>query len=452
MTEPVTEVTRMLARYVVGARPGDTPAAVLHEAKRSFLNWIGCAVGGCRHEAVEKAMQVVRDLSGAPRATVIGRRDRLDVVQATLINAMSSLVLDFDDAHSGDKIVLHPAGPVGPAAAALAEQAGSTGQELLHAFLLGIEVECRIGNAVYPSDNVGWYLTSTMGAFGAAACAGRLLRLNEQQMTWALGLAAAQSAGLRATHGTMTKSFSPGRAASSGVLAALLAAADFTSAENVVEAPAVGFADLMGSSERLASVTAGLGERFQVSRNTYKPYACAIGMHPSVAGCLQLRAEHDLTPVQIEKVELQVFPRVIKANGIRQPKNGLEAKISLTHAIAAALVEGKAGEQQFVDAKAGDHEVSMLRERISAVAEPGFGKNEAHVRIHLKDGRTLTTHVEQALGTLERPMSDRDLELKVSGLAEGVLTSMQTDRLIQHCWELDDLPGMEPLRAAVTPG
>jgi 2-methylcitrate dehydratase PrpD len=452
MAEPATEITRTLARYVVDADPGDTPAAVLHEAKRSFLNWIGCAVGGSRHEAVEKALRVVGELSGPPQATVIGHKDKLDVMQAALINAMSSLVLDFDDAHSGEKIVLHPAGPVGPAAIALAERQGATGRELLHAFLLGIEVECRIGNAVYPSDNVGWYLTSTMGAFGAAACAGRLLRLNEQQMTWALGLAAAQAAGLRATHGTMTKSFSPGRAASSGVLAALLAAADFTSAENAVEAPALGFADLMGSSERLASVTAGLGERFQVSRNTYKPYACAIGMHPSVAGCLQLRAEHGLAPAQIEKVELQVFPRVMKANGIRQPKNGLEAKISLTHAIAVALIDGRAGEQQFVDAKAVDPAVDKLRERIFAVAEPGFGKNEARVRIVLKDGRELSTHVEQAVGTLERPMSDRDLELKLAGLAEGVLTSSQVDRLIECCWKLEDLPGTEPLRAAVTPG
>ena len=200
------------------------------EAQRTLLNWMGCAVGGSRHETLDAAIAALAPFSGPPQATVLGRRERMDVLHAALMNGISSHVFDFDDTHL--KTVIHPAGPVVSAMLALAEHRPMSGTEFLNAMVLGVEVECRIGNAVYPAHyDRGWHITGTAGVFGAAAACGKALGLTEQQMVWALGLAATQPVGLREMFGSMTKSFHPGRAAQNGLTAALLASRNFTSTE-----------------------------------------------------------------------------------------------------------------------------------------------------------------------------------------------------------------------------
>src|SRR5262245_10739009 len=222
------EVTRTLARFIVEHRYEAIPEKVRREAARSFLNWLGCAVGACRHDTVERALAALAEFSGPAQATVLGRGERVDALLAAFLNGTSSHVFDFDDTHL--KTVIHPSGPVAAAILALAEKTPVTGADFLHALILGVETECRIGNAVYPEHyDVGWHITGTAGVFGAAAAAGRLLGLDEQRMVWALGIAATQSSGLREMFGTMAKPMHPGNAARNGLLAALLAAQDFTS-------------------------------------------------------------------------------------------------------------------------------------------------------------------------------------------------------------------------------
>ena len=190
-TENAAHVTRTLAAYVVNSRPEDLPAKVRAEACRTLLNWAGCAVGGARHETVDITVRALTRFAGPAQASVLGRHERMDMLHAALVNGISSHVLDFDDTHL--KTVIHPAGPVAPGILALAETQRTSGRDLLHALVLGAEVECRIGNAVYPAHyDRGWHITGTTGVFGAAAASGRLLGLSEQQMRWAFGLAATQ--------------------------------------------------------------------------------------------------------------------------------------------------------------------------------------------------------------------------------------------------------------------
>ena len=265
------EVTRTLARFIVEHRCGDIPQAVRHEAARSFLNWVGCAVGGSRHETVECALAALSEFSGPAEATVLGRGERLDIMQAALMNGITSHTFDFDDTHL--RTVIHPSGPVASAILALAERQPVKGEDFLHAFILGVEAECRIGNSVYPAHyDVGWHITGTAGVFGAAAAAGRLLGLSEQQMTWALGIAATQSSGLREMFGTMCKPFHPGNAAKNGLLAALLAQQNFTSSNQGIEAKR-GFANVLSTQFKPGEITDGLGETWEISLNTYKPFA-----------------------------------------------------------------------------------------------------------------------------------------------------------------------------------
>lgn len=241
-----TDVTRTLARYVLSVRYDDLPEPVRKEARRTLVNWVGCAVGGSRHETVDVAIAALAPFSGPAQATVLGRRERLDILHASLMNGISSHVFDFDDTHL--KTVIHPAGPVVSALLALAEHRPMSGRDFLTSMVVGIEAECRIGNAVYPAHyDRGWHITGTAGVFGAAVACGRSLRLSEQQMLWALGLAAAQPVGLREMFGTMTKSFHPGRAAQNGLTAALLASRGFTSSELGLEGKS-GWANVLSTS------------------------------------------------------------------------------------------------------------------------------------------------------------------------------------------------------------
>src|SRR5215472_4262025 len=289
-TEAAKDVTRTLARYIVSAKPSDLPASVRKEAARTLLNWVGCTLGGSRHETVGIAISAMALFSGPAQASILGRKERLDILNAALINGISSHVLDYDDTHSHN--IIHPAGPVISAILALSEHHPVSGADFVNALVLGVDVECRIGNAVYPKHyDVGWHITGTAGVFGAAAASGKLLGLSEEQMLWAIGLAATQPVGLQEMFGSMTKPFHPGRAAQNGLTAAVLASHNFTSSEQSLEAK-YGWVNAVSSAHDYRYITNDLGQAFEISNNTYKPFACGVVMHPTIDGCIQLRNEH----------------------------------------------------------------------------------------------------------------------------------------------------------------
>src|SRR3954470_18874163 len=266
-------VAQEVARYAVNATLDDAPAAVHHEALRSILNWLGCALGGSRHAAVERALAAGLPFSGGSQCTLLGRRERTDALNAALINGLSAHVLDFDDTHL--RTLLHPSVPVASALLALAERQLMSGRDFLRAFIVGVEIECRVANAIWFAHNAHWYITGTAGVFGAAGAVARVLGLDETQTTHALGIACAQAAGTREMAGTMTKAFIHGRAAQNGLLAALLAQQGFTASQSSLEGPH-GFVNVLAPECDLAALTAGLGETYEILANSYKPYACGV--------------------------------------------------------------------------------------------------------------------------------------------------------------------------------
>jgi 2-methylcitrate dehydratase PrpD len=435
---PPTNVTRRLANYVVSARREDVPAAVRKEAARTLLNWVGCAIGGSRHETLDIAIRALAPFSGPPQATVLGRRERLDALNAALMNGISSHIFDFDDTHL--RTIVHPAGPVASAVLAFSEHQSVSGADLLHALVLGAEVECRIANSVYPAHyDIGWHITGTVGPFGAAAAVGKLLGLKEQQMVWALGLAAVQPVGLREMFGTMTKSFHPGRAAQNGFTAALLAARNYTSSNQGIEAPR-GWANVLSTERHYGEITEGLGDHFEISINSYKPFPCGIVIHPAIDGCLQLREQYKLAPEQIEHVELKVHPLVLELTGKQSPQAGLEGKFSVYHAVAAALVYGVVGENQFSDAAVRDPAVVSLRDRVTATIDRSVAEDQVRISIVLRDGKRIDKFIEHAVGSARNPMTDSQLEAKFAGLADGILSASRARRVMDLCWKVETLP------------
>ena len=346
-------------------------------------------------------------------------------------------VFDFDDTHL--RTIIHPAGPVASAILALAEYKPVSGRDFLYALTVGIETECRIGNSVYPAHyDAGWHITGTTGVFGAAAAAGRLLGLTEQQMLWAIGLAAVQPVGLREMFGTMTKSFHPGRAAQNGLTAAFLASKNFNSSEQALEGKA-GWANTLSSKRNYAEITDNLGKTWEAALNTYKPFPCGIVMHPSIDACIQLRNQHNLKPDQIERIELRVHRLALELTGKKTPETGPETKYSVYHAAAVAIIYGMAGEKQFSDSAVRDPATIALRDRVTAIVDSSVKEEQARAAVILKDGRRLEKFIENAIVSVKNPMTDAMLEAKFLDLADGVLPQAKARRLMDLCWKVETL-------------
>src|SRR5262245_40482948 len=395
---PAKDVTRKLAHYLVGAKYEDLPASVRKEGVRTLLNWVGVAIGGSRHQTVDIAVAALAPFSGPAQASLFGRHERFDIMNAAFINGVSSHIFDYDDTHL--KTIIHPAGPVASAILAFCEMHPVSGKDFLNALVLGVETECRIGNAVYPNHyDVGWHITGTAGVFGSAAAVGKLLNLSEQQMGWALGLAASQPVGLRESFGSMNKSFNPGRAASNGIFAALLAAKNYTSSDGMIEAKR-GWANTISTKQDYNEILGDLGKRYEAALNTYKPFACGIVMHPAIDAAIQLRNENKLTADQVERIDLKVHPLVLELTGKKAPREGLEGKFSIYHAVAVALVEGAGGEKQFSDRAVTDPTVVALRGKVVPVITPGIKPEQVDLTIVLKDGRKLNRFIEHAIGSV----------------------------------------------------
>ena len=442
-------ITRILAEFVARHPVGGFPAAVEREAHRTFMNWLGCAIGAANHPTVAAALAAVQELAPSPQATLLGRRERVDMASAALLNGIASHTFDFDDTHL--KTIIHPAGPVASAALALAEHTGASGRQVVDALVLGIDVACRVGNMIYPDHyDRGWHITGSTGMLGAAAACARLLGLDVERTTMALGIAASQPVGVREQFGSMTKPFHPGGAARAGLTSALMAKHGFTSSARAIEAPR-GIAQTYSAKCAWHEITDDLGSRFEISFNTYKPYACGIVIHPSIDGCVQLRNAHRLRAEEIERVDLRVHSLVLELTGKKTPRTGLESKFSVFHACAAGFLFGQAGEEEFSDLAVARPDVVALRDRVHAVVDDRIAEEAADVTVTCRDGRKHHVRVEHAIGSLERPMSDADLAAKFHGLVDPVLGKAQAEDLVAQSMRIASATDVRALVAAARP-
>ena len=441
-------VTSILAKFVSAHPARGWSDAVEHEAHRTFYNWLGCAIGAAQHEAADAAVAAVQLLQPAPQATVLGRSEKVDMASAALVNGITSHTFDFDDTHL--KTIIHPAGPVASAVLALAERNGNSGRDVIDALVLGIDVACRIGNTMYPDHyDRGWHITGSTGMLGAAAGCARLLRLNEQQTQMALGIAASQPVGLREQFGTMTKPFHPGGAARAGLMSALLASQGFTASPRALEAPR-GFVQVASDKRAWNEVTDELGERFEISFNSYKPFACGIVIHPSIDAAVQLK-QQGVTPDQLERIELRVHSLVLELTGKKEPKDGLQGKFSVYHGVAVGLIHGRAGEEEFADAVVNDPDVVSVRSKVVATVDDSIKEEAVRMTAVLKDGRRVEVRVDHAIGSLQNPLSDAQLEGKFKHLVTPVLGERRAREITEMCWKVASAADVRALTALCRP-
>jgi 2-methylcitrate dehydratase PrpD len=369
--------TATLASFVAGSRWDALPAPVRTEAKRALLNITGCILAGLREPMIRQVEKALAD-----RAVILGA---------------AANALDFDDTHL--PTVIHPGPPVGGALFALAEEKSVSGTDFLHAYVLGVEVACRIGNVVSPGHyQHGWHITSTCGVFGAAAAAARVLQLDEQQTHAALALAATQASGLVEMLGSAARALNPGFAARNGIAAARLA-------EQGIQAPAEpleglrGFVNVFGGGADWSAIAASAWE---MERVAYKPYPSGVVLHALIDACLALR-----TPSLPQKISITLNPLAIERGDRPEPRDGVEARLSAQHCAAVALVFGAAGVEQFTDTMVADARVRSVRQCVTIRADDRLDKAAAVLEV---DGRVKRAELRQT-------MSDAELEAKFRSLA-----------------------------------
>lgn len=437
-----TETT--LAQFALNYPTQDIPADVMHLAKRCVMNSCGVALYATLDPAIEILLDFLRAEGAAPQATVIGKGLRTSPQNAALANGFLGHFEDYDDTHT---TVIHPTAPIMPAALALSEQRLVNGKDFLAAYAIGVEVACRIGLVIYKHFREGaahWHITNTCGVLGAAAAAGRLLKLSEQQMVYAFAIAGTQASGVREVFGSMCKPFHAGKAAQNGTVAALLAQRGFTGTDGIFEGER-GLVGIMAKGHDINEATKDLGTSWELRQNGLKPYACGQANHGLLDAVLALRKKKGVSPQTIKHLQgsVQEFaPALVRR---RHPRSGLESKFCYYHSTAAAMIDGQALAAQFTDARASDPVVAALRDRIDFSEDPSLSRRAATVTVELNDGTTYTEKIEHPTGTPGNPMSDGMVQQKFNGLATAALGAEKAASAQRALWEIDQLSDLREL-------
>ena len=440
-------LTRSLGSFLAGLTYEDLPPDAVHQARRGLLDWAGCALAGARHPTIAKLLAVMSALNDAPRATVLGHQRKIGVIEAATVNGQMGHLLDYDDTHMGG-VVLHASSPILAALFALADRGGFSGRDLVTAYAVGFEAGVRAGQAAPGHHDGGWHLTGTLGSIAAGAACARLLGLDARQMVHALGIATTQAAGMQQNRGTMCKSFHAGKAAANGVLAALLAQQGFDSSEEIIEGKR-GFCRIYSNVAAPERMLDGLGERFEITRNGHKPYACGVVLHPAIDAMIALARQCDTVSSEIEKISLRVNDVAVRITGLAEPQTGLQSKFSIYHSAAVAFIDKDAGIAQYTNEKARDADVVALRRKVEVVCDAGLRNDEARASVLLRDGRAFEVHVPHASGTFANPMSDAALQGKCIANASPVIGADRARAFAALCWNIEDMTDTRELIAAL---
>lgn len=456
-------LTEYVGRFISGTKDEDIPQDVIELGKKSILDGLGLALAGSRAQTGAISREYVERLGICNgKATIIGTSKKTSPRFAAFVNGVSIHADDFDDtqlAVAKDRVyglLVHPTVPVLPALLALAGSRTISGKEFMLAYHLGVEVECKIAEAISPRHyQDGFHSTGTCGPFGSAAACAKILRFDLSKIGNTFGLVASQSGGLRENFGTMTKPFQAGHAAESGLASAELVALGWTAAEQILEAER-GFFHAFGGTFDPGAIVGRLGKpwTFASPGISLKPYPSGSLSHPAMTELARLIELNKLQPADVEKLDVGANHQMTTTLLHHRPKNGLEAKFSMEFCMAILLLRGKAGLSEFSDSVVRRPDVQEMIGRINFYVDPeaesaGYDKMTSILKIHLKDGRVITGRADFAKGSPANPMTFDEAAAKFRGCAEfAQWPKDKTEQLITYVKTLDsarDVSALFPL-------
>ncbi len=431
-------VTRALVDSVRELRYDEVPDDAREVARHCVLDFLAVALAGVHEPLVDILVDAIARPEGAEEARLLGRPQRCTRLTAALVNGAAGHALDFDDTHM--RMNGHPTVPVLPALLALADRGAMTGRALLTALVAGIELECRLGVLLGARHyEVGFHSTATLGTFGAAAACAHLLGLDAGQWAQAMGLAGSQAAGLKSAFGTMTKPLHAGRAASAGLLAALLARGGFTAATDVLEAKQ-GFLETHAGDPPDLSRLDRLRGRFLVRETLFKYHAACYLTHAGIEAARGLRQRHGIDPVDVDDVELAVAPALLRICNIAEPRTGLEGKFSLRATTAMALLGADTADlATYSDRRMTDAALIRLRDRVRVVTDAG--REVTRARVTLKAGaRRFEAEADTGVPASDLREQRSRLRGKFDALAAPCIGADRAARLAAAALAVDEIP------------
>ena len=434
-------VTEKIAAFVAETREADIPEEMYHHARVAFMDWVAVTLGGKDDPLVDKLISYTDKLGGLPQATIVGRgKMKKNVADAALINGAASHVLDYDDTLVS--FLGHPSVTLFPALLALSEWREESGRGFLTAYLIGLQAGAVVG-ACASLDHymAGWHATATLGHIASAAACARLLGLGKKETQYALGIGATQSSGLKRVFGTMCKPFHAGRASQSGLLAALLAADGFTSAEDILEGPQGFFQALKGTINKDAVELLGLG--WDVVNLSQKYHASCHATHSPLEAALAVVDEEKLSPDRIAAITVQSSQLALDAAGKLKPQTGLEGKFSIPFCVANAIITGVTGTQAFTDAQVKDPRIQALMEKITVSLDPNKTALEATVIVEDNKGSRFerSSDILQQIPPLE--LKEVRVRQKFMDLCQPVIGDNKTEEAMKDIDNLATLSSMK---------
>lgn len=447
-------ITAALVDFVTRTGFEDIPAEAIHRAKLSFFDAVGVAIGGSSERGPHILAQFVKEAGGTPTASVIGHGFKTTPQYAAWVNGAATDVNGWAD-FSVTRIT-HPTASVCPAVLALGEALGACGRDALLAYILGVEISNKIAAGVQPGFHIkGWHSLGVFNTFGAAAAAGKLLELDREQLANAMGIAAAEASGIRASMVTMAKSYVAGSSARDGITAAMLAQMGFTGPQDVIEARD-GFLQTFGDGADGRKMLDNLGDPFEFITPglTLKCYPSCTHTHTGIYAALELKRKHTICADEIESVECGVTPVVADVLQWHDPRNEIEAKFSMEFCVASALIEGKLDMDTFTEEKLASPEIRGLMRRIKMNISPelarlGYNPEVAPsgciLTIRLKKGRDYVQHQYRGPWEPETPPSWDVLGRKFISCARTVLAPGHVDQamlLLRDFEQVDDISGL----------
>lgn len=437
--------TEGIASFIHDTKFENLPKEAIEKTKLSFLDTLGVALAASGEEAVDILLAVVQEIKGEEQATILGRGLRTSTLNAAMVNGTMSHLYDFDDTNWG--AVIHPSGSVFASALAISEWKKLGGRDFITASTVGLEVSIRIGLSIAPFHHTaGFHTTGTCGTFGATAASAKLLRLNHEKITNAIGTAGTQAAGLRVVKGSMCKGFHEGKAAMNGVLSSLLAEKGFTSSKKILEDKR-GFCRVFSSECDLGKITDEIGKKFEFIKTSTKKYASCHETHAPIDAMIEILDKHNVEPNEIEEIELHVFPIMWDVAYIDHPTSGLEGKFSLPHSLAVAVVDRKAGIAQFTDQKVHDPKISQTAKKVKIFTDLKTTSNferevyrSARVVIKTRDGKKYDSFVSP-----EKSPTPEAIINKFEDLATPVLSAERTEKIVKLVKELEKVDDMSKL-------
>lgn len=462
MTTPTGAVTQETARFIVETTHDDLPEALRAESLRCILDGLGVMLAGVPEECTRIIHRYVGSLGVVGAARAPGVPAAYPAEFAALASGVSGHAHDFDDtqlASTPDRVyglLTHPTVPALAAALAVGQETRATGKELVRAFTIGLEVECKLAEAVNPQHyQRGFHSTGTLGVFGAAAAASALLGLDQERTRTALSIAGSKSAGLRVNFGTMTKPYHSGAAAQNGVVAAKLASMGYSADPSGLDGP-WGFFAVAGGGVDEEYVLDKLGNPWSLLEPgvSVKPYPCGSLLHPAMDALRELVIAHDVAPENIREVRLGTASNVLNALRYAEPENALQAKFSIQFMLGVLALRRRAGIAEFRDEVVRSPEVRAMMRQVKpyldeGIEAQGFERIRSQVEVELRDGTALRQEASVSRGTPERPMTREELAEKFADCAAGVLPSEAVPNAIAAAWSVEGLGSVAELLDAV---